>query len=78
MTYICLHTFFCSVFTLWKQLSLFTFREWVFMHKTRELKFPFYRIYETIYSTIHANLGSIVEQNCDITEINAFEGVFTQ
>jgi len=48
------------------------------MHKTRELKFPFYRIYETINSTIHTNLGSIVEQNCDITEINAFEGVFTQ
>ena len=48
------------------------------MHKTGELKFPFYQIYETIYSTIHAYLGSIVEQNCDITEINTSEGVFTQ
>jgi hypothetical protein len=78
MTYIYLHTFFWNVFTLWKQFSLFTFREWIFMHKTGELKFPFYRIYETIYSTIHAYLGSIVEQNCDITEINTSEGVFTQ
>lgn len=48
------------------------------MHKTGELKFPFYQIYETIYSIIHAYLGSIVEQNCDITEINTSEGVFTQ
>ena len=48
------------------------------MNKTGELKFPFYRIHETIHSTIHAYLGSIVEQNYDIIEINTFEGVFTR
>ena len=43
-----------------------------------KIKNPLDDFYKAKSSTIHADLGSIVEQNKNITEINTLKGVYTQ
>ena len=69
MTYVCPKNRFYSVPTWWKPLYFFPFWDDVFMHKAKDLKFPFDQIHETTQATLRPYLGESVEQKKGVTEI---------
>ena len=62
----------------WEQLCTLRLAKQLLEQEIGEIKNPLDDFYKSKNSTIYADLGSIVEQNKNITEINTPKGVHIQ
>ena len=65
-------------FWVWAQVCTLRLVAQLLEQEIGEIKNPLDDFYKSKSSTIHADLGSIVEQNKNITEINTPQGVHIQ